>query len=285
MILGTVQLGQEYGIGNISGKPSPDKAFELLDHAYHNEITMLDTAQAYGDSERIIGQYHKKTSNIFQICTKLPTDMSETKVYAAVQKSLDDLGISTIDTCYLHRFDQCYEKRIITDLVQTKNKGWIRNIGISIYEAKELEYILKNLAGIVDVVQLPFNIITKDDWNIELLGEAHLKFTLYARSIYLQGLLLMSPDNPVVINLHGNTALEQLNELAKRWKTSVKSLAWKYVQYHPLIDDFLVGCETLEQLKENIILRQSEDEGVFQKLQAVRFTTNEKLIDPRRWNE
>ena len=31
MILGTVQLGMEYGIGNTAGKPSYEEAFSLLD--------------------------------------------------------------------------------------------------------------------------------------------------------------------------------------------------------------------------------------------------------------
>ena len=51
MILGTVELGLDYGINNSEGKPSKMQAFELLDTAWNGGIRELDTAAAYGDSE------------------------------------------------------------------------------------------------------------------------------------------------------------------------------------------------------------------------------------------
>ena len=71
LILGTVQLGLDYGINNDVGKPSVEKSFEILDYAFNNGISILDTANAYGDSEKIIGNYMKKTGNEFKISTKL----------------------------------------------------------------------------------------------------------------------------------------------------------------------------------------------------------------------
>ena len=285
MILGTVQLGMEYGIGNTAGKPSYEEAFSLLDYAYHNGILMLDTAQAYGDSEQIIGQYHSQTGNIFRICTKLPVDMPEIAVGESLSESAGRLAVSKIDVCYLHRFEQCLQKQIIQDLVELKEKGIISQIGISIYEPLELNYIIENLEGIVDVVQLPFNVAVKEYWDRDLLQAAHNKFLLYARSIYLQGLLLLPVNHPKVEMLHGKSVLDKLIRLASEWNTDVKSLAWNFVQYHPFIDDFLVGCETLNQLKENVFLNQQEDKDYESKLRAVAFHANEIMTDPRRWQE
>lgn len=42
------------------GKPKEEMAFKLLDYAYNNGVTCLDTASVYGNSEEIIGNYIKK---------------------------------------------------------------------------------------------------------------------------------------------------------------------------------------------------------------------------------
>ena len=72
MVLGTVEIGMEYGINNIDGKPSIKQAYDLLDAAWENGILELDTAAAYGNSEEIIGNYQKDTGHNFLIDTKLP---------------------------------------------------------------------------------------------------------------------------------------------------------------------------------------------------------------------
>ena len=72
MVLGTVEIGLDYGINNKEGKPSHKQAFELLDAAFENGIRELDTAEGYGDSEDIIGEYQRQTGNSFLIDTKLP---------------------------------------------------------------------------------------------------------------------------------------------------------------------------------------------------------------------
>ena len=59
LILGTVQLGLNYGVNNSSGKPSKEKAFDILNSAYDGGIRTLDTAEAYGNSQEVIGSFMK----------------------------------------------------------------------------------------------------------------------------------------------------------------------------------------------------------------------------------
>nr|MBQ4319696.1 aldo/keto reductase [Clostridia bacterium] len=56
MTLGTVQLGMDYGIGGKIEKPDKDYAFAILDRAIESGVNILDTANNYGDSERVIGE-------------------------------------------------------------------------------------------------------------------------------------------------------------------------------------------------------------------------------------
>ena len=57
--LGTVQLGLNYGINNSGGKPDRELAHKILNSAINNDINILDTAGAYGDSEIVIGEWLK----------------------------------------------------------------------------------------------------------------------------------------------------------------------------------------------------------------------------------
>ena len=51
LVLGTVQFGLNYGINNQQGKPSYSSVKSILDKAYTSGITLLDTAEAYGDAQ------------------------------------------------------------------------------------------------------------------------------------------------------------------------------------------------------------------------------------------
>ena len=55
IILGTAQLGLDYGITNQNGKPSIETALDIIKTSLDNNITIFDTARGYGDSEKILG--------------------------------------------------------------------------------------------------------------------------------------------------------------------------------------------------------------------------------------
>ena len=64
-IMGTAQLGVNYGINNHAGKPDTQTALNMLDYAWNLGVRTLDTASAYGDAELLIGRYQKTTGNFF----------------------------------------------------------------------------------------------------------------------------------------------------------------------------------------------------------------------------
>lgn len=55
--LGTVQLGMNYGLGEFATKPSKSEAFRILNRAVELGVNTFDTANDYGDSEQLIGQW------------------------------------------------------------------------------------------------------------------------------------------------------------------------------------------------------------------------------------
>ena len=73
LCLGTAQFGIPYGITNTKGRVSEREVKEILNIAAENGIQYLDTAQAYGDAESIIGRnWPRETEK--KVISKLPSD-------------------------------------------------------------------------------------------------------------------------------------------------------------------------------------------------------------------
>ena len=67
--LGSANFGLNYGLANISGKISANELAEILFFAQGAGIEVVDTAQAYGDSEARIGSLCDDAQ--FNIVTKI----------------------------------------------------------------------------------------------------------------------------------------------------------------------------------------------------------------------
>lgn len=111
MGLGLMSIGSAYG------QAGPlEETVAFLDHAHTTGQRFWDTADAYQDSEDIIGEWFKrsgKRDDIF-IATKFGFVPDEGKITvrsdpeharAACETSLKRLGIDTIDLYYCHRLD------------------------------------------------------------------------------------------------------------------------------------------------------------------------------------
>ena len=289
MILGTAQLGMQYGINNCIGKPCIEDALKILDCAYSNGIRYLDTASAYGNSEEIIGMYTKNTGNKFKICTKLPVNTDEYVIEECYMKSIGKLYVKELYTYYLHRFGQCKIPGILKQLVLLKEKGAVENIGVSVYEPEELFYIIKNLSGVIDIVQLPFNLLDNKRWIQNGLLEIKKKkgIGIYVRSIFLQGLLLCHKDSRICSEKNITDQIKGLNTIAESLGYSMAQLAVNYVCSFDGIGKYLAGCETYGQLKENIdICRNIKklDEDICNEIKKISSTASRQVIDPRKWD-
>ena len=71
LCLGTAQLGQAYGITNAAGQVLEDVAASLLLRADRAGVRWLDTAQAYGNAEAVLGR-QLPSAHRFRLISKLP---------------------------------------------------------------------------------------------------------------------------------------------------------------------------------------------------------------------
>ena len=291
MILGTVQLGMPYGINNAVGQPNMREAMDILDYAYQNGVDTLDTASSYGDSEKVIGNYiNQHNDKVFRVCTKLPVRMEKMNITDCCEESRQKLGVDKLYVYYLHRFEQCKNDNVLRQLLRLKESGQITNIGISIYQPDELQYIIENLSDVIDVVQIPFNVMDNNRWTQdELLGCANRKgIKLYARSIFLQGVILSNIDSEICQKMEITSQMTRLQDISKSLKRSVAQLAIDYVSSIEEIERWLIGCETVEQIKENIGLCKNArrlESNMCEEIKQISQSLSEKVIDPRKWKK
>ena len=56
LVLGTAQLGMPYGIANKTGQPNMAAAESIVAGVWEGGVREFDTAQAYGESEIVLGK-------------------------------------------------------------------------------------------------------------------------------------------------------------------------------------------------------------------------------------
>ena len=191
LVLGTVQFGLNYGINNHLGKPSDSSIKSILDKAYTSGITLLDTAEAYGDAQERIGLYHNKYGIKFKIITKfgpsvknLPSNISE--------RVLKDIKILNIDSLYCYMFHSFndfnnYFNKFEKDLCRLKNNGFIQKLGVSLHTNEEFKKVLE--FDNIDLIQIPYNLLDNSNKRNEVLIKAKQKgIDVHTRSAFLQGL-------------------------------------------------------------------------------------------------
>jgi len=176
LCLGTVQFGLNYGISNETGKVTYKEVEDILTYCNNHKINTIDTAQAYGESEKILGNFN--LSN-FRVITKISN-------IDRIENSLENLKLTSLYGVLLHNENEIEDNW--HKLVCYKSQRLVEKIGVSVYSPNKLSSIIENYA--IDMVQLPLNIL--DQRFLSLLKRLkEKKIEIFARSIFLQGLLLM----------------------------------------------------------------------------------------------
>ena len=106
--LGTVQFGIPYGIANSKGQVEKKEAKNILDYAKSSGINSIDTAIAYGTSEKCLGEIGLDG---FQVITKLPEiphnyGNLKSWVLKHIKNSLSTLSVESLSGLLLHRPSQ-----------------------------------------------------------------------------------------------------------------------------------------------------------------------------------
>ncbi len=258
LVLGVVQLGMDYGLNNVSGQPSREEAFLILDTALAEGIDTFDAAWAYGTAEDILGEWiqTRAVAHKVKVISKMkPHALNDyTKdvkpqdaVRAEVKKSLKRLGVKSLDGYLLHTPQYLHNDAVIAGLREIKAAGLVHNIGVSIYNEDEA---LSAVEVGVDYIQAPYNAFDRRLDKTDFFDLAKNKgIIVFARSPFLQGLFLMDPERIPPHLARARPHVKQFADIARRHNTSRLEAALLFA-CNSRADSVVFGVETLSQLKE-----------------------------------
>ena len=281
--LGTVQFGLDYGIANKSGQVSINEIQNIFQCAKENALDTLDTAIGYGESELRLGQVGVSQWEVITKLPALPESIKDVKkwVRKTVNQSLVRLQVPRLKGLLLHKPDDLLHKQgdvLYRALEELKKDGFVQKIGVSIYDPEELNALCSSYN--LDIIQAPFNIfdrrLKESGWMSRLSDQG---IEVHVRSVFLQGLLLMSSKSRP-------SQFKRWDPLLSKWDAWLLDLSISplqaclgYVLPELKIDKVIVGVDSLEQLKDilNTIKKTTPEIPEYFQCDDI------DLIKPSRW--
>lgn len=290
MILGTAQLGMDYGIANRTGKPDEQIVHDILRVAWEGGIRQFDTAQAYGESEKILGRVLSDMgiSGQVQIITKLAPHINhynDQDITDAIKKSIDNLKVTRLYGLMLHREEfldllKAGLSDILDDLI---GQCLVEKIGVSVYSPAKAQTALQ--FNIIKMLQVPANICDHRFYENGILSLAKNRgVDIYIRSIFLQGLLLMKKDEIPEKMKYAASLLDTVESLCRELNLSRQELTLGYIKQKYPQAFVIVGAETSQQLGDNIdIWNRDQISFITTRVDKAFAMVNERIINPSLW--
>lgn len=281
--LGSANFGFDYGI-NKKNAINKKELKKLLDYAGKNNISFIDTAISYKNSEKKIGFFNKYN---FKIITKLPQIPKkiinvESWIINKVQASCHRLKINNLYGVLIHDTKELKNKKKSKKIYKAfdyliKNKI-VKKVGLSIYDPKELDLFFKEYN--YQIVQIPINIFDRrlisSGWGKKLFKK---NVEIFARSIFLKGLLLRDVDKIPKEFLKWNKKFINLEKWTKKKNISKVEACIRFVKSFKEIKKIILGIHNVDQLRENM--------GFFKKKSLtipINLNINSgKILNPKKW--
>ncbi|MCH2182119.1 MAG: aldo/keto reductase [Mariniblastus sp.] len=288
LVLGTVQFGLDYGVTNDRGCVPVEEVESILSFAHQRGVTRLDTAQNYGDAERVIGEV-TRGSVCFQVSSKLPgcgplplSDHSMEEWDLSLQRSLDRMRLQSVDCLMVHSAEDLLrpDRDILLQwLHRVKDQGLIHRIGASLYYGAHVERLpLSDL----DLVQLPISAYDRrfvEDGTLRFLKGMNLN--IQARSLFLQGLILAAPGEwPDWVSAGDLDRHREFWLALQDTGWTPLEYAYQYTRQLQEVDSVVVGVTRLAEL-ESIVRVHDSEPPLGDSLCPPSFSDH--LLDPRTW--
>ncbi len=277
--LGTVQLGMDYGVANSAGRPGSLEAKEILEVAVSSGVVYFDTAPAYGESEEILGNCLPDDVGL-RVITK--TSARGAGIVDVFEASLQRLRRDEVYGLLVHAADDLLGpagEEVYGALQELKQQGRVAKIGVSVYDQAQLEGIGERFP--LDIVQLPVNVLDQRLLRGGNLSALRLRgIEIHARSVFLQGLLLM--DSAAL-----PPYFDSVRDHLKRYRAYIGARGWSpleaalgFLKQQEEIDVIVCGAETSEQLRQIHASYRSASVDA----SLLDFAVDDpRILDPSRW--
>lgn len=282
LALGTAQFGLAYGIASPQPQISFAESRAIVDYASAQGMTVLDTAMGYGESEVRLGEIGVHSWKVISKLPEVPVGESATSwIPNSVKASLAKLKKRSLYGLLLHRPDQLLGTtgpEIYAALQRLKADGLVEKTGVSIYQPSELEGIFS--VGEVDLVQSPLSVLDRrlitSGWLARLADRG---VEVHARSVFLQGVLLMAADQrPKIFDRWAGLWGRYQNWVAASGLSPLEACL-TYVSALPQVQQVVVGVNGLTHIKQILRAQTSHAPSWSPDLA----TEDEELLNPLAW--
>lgn len=281
--MGTVQFGMDYGINNPRGKVPAGEAHEILMYALENGIDTLDSAHAYGDSERVIGEFIKLKKPQIKLISKLSSSSGD-RIEDIVEESLQKLHLKSLYGYLIHDFNFFVKDPAIWDVLRhLKHAGKVEKIGFSLYFPKDLQYLWEHNIQ-TDLVQVPYSIFDQR-FSPMFAPLKERGAEIHIRSVFLQGLVFKNIDELDGKFSKMREKLLLLRSLSEQIGVPVSGLCINFAALNQYVDKIIIGVDSLDNLKENIGMGNYQDKvsKIYSKLSSLS-EDDEDIIIPSNWD-
>lgn len=280
LALGTAQFGSDYGLANRTGKIKDEEVTSILNYAKKNNIDTLDTAYAYGNSEKVLGEIGVCD---WKVISKLPSYKENKKpIKLIIEESLERLNLNKVYGILFHRAEDLLETsgaETYRELKNLQDAGIIEKIGVSLYTPSILDELIPNYD--LDIIQAPINILDKRLLKSSWISKLNNKgIELHARSVFLQGVLLMSNiERPETFN-KWQSIWSKWDEFIKQTDQDPVAVCLQWVLSIAEIDKVIVGVDNLNHLVKLVNYSSDKKSVEFIDLNC----DDAFLLDPFNWN-
>jgi aryl-alcohol dehydrogenase-like predicted oxidoreductase len=288
--LGTAQFGMDYGISNKHGKILPQEVRKIIEVAKENDIDLIDTANLYSDSESVLGK-SLPANHKFKIITKTPvfnvnniTAVQVERLRTSFNRSLEKLRQDYLYGLLIHNPDDLLTScgtLLIEEMQNIRKQKLVEKIGISIYTNRQIDQVL-NLFN-PDIVQIPINIFDQ-----RLLESGHLVklknmgIEIHARSVFLQGLLLMEPEDLQAYFSPIRERFIQYNRFLESNHLTKLQAALLFANQINEIDVVVVGVTSASELNDIIVATDIIKSFRYIDMSVLK-VADENMINPSKW--
>lgn len=296
--LGTVQFGLPYGISNSKGLIDVRTVHEILDYGL-DFVETLDTAAAYGESEKRIGSYLKRLNSegrkhSYRLVTKLPPidgdNISDSVLKEArniFESSLSNLSVNQLHGLLIHNSDDLLKpgcEKLYELMLSFKDRKLVKKVGVSVYSPEQLAKILEKHP--IDLVQVPLSIFDQrfiESNTLQSLKQGGVE--VHVRSIFTQGLIFLDPSQlRGSLTKHKKFLTSFRDELARLNMTPLEAVFQFLIEKSGFIDCVIIGSCAKQELFETYHCLKSVESSPNQDFNPDKWSSNdESLINPSKW--
>ncbi|UJF34088.1 aldo/keto reductase [Paenibacillus hexagrammi] len=275
-----------WGIGKTAWiGASDDESILALNRSIELGLNFIDTALGYGDghSERLVGQVVRESDSKVYVATKIPPKNLQwpardgvkaqeafpaDHVIACTEQSLRNLGLNTIDVQQFHVWSDEWvgEGDWLEAVRKLKEQGKIRHFGISINDHQPNNAIKLIETGLVDTVQVIYNIFEQSPEDQLLPACLKHNVGVIVRVALDEGGLTgsITPDtvfsegdfrNGYFRDTRKQEVFDRVQSIVSDLNISLEDMpetALRYVLSHPAVSTVIPGMRSVRNVERNM---------------------------------